>query len=290
MKDSEQIVSGVKEAAGNGRSWSLILYPSLADGLSETEERFVTAVFADVDRVEGNEVIQKELPGRLSKREMEAFASRVPSYQRSNFYFLAKRIASAGGLSDSERAALEELRSALRVETEVDDFEFPDRELEPEQDEETFEEIARKYAKIAGVVTFLPIPIVSDSFVLIPLQIRMVKRISDNFGYSLDAKHFVKTIINKAGSEYALSIAGRGLVGFIPLVGWAVAGGISFAVTYATALVAKKYIEQDGALDDESLKETFREAYEEGRREFNALKEEIFKGKDKLVEKIAQFI
>ena len=74
------------------------------------------------------------------------------------------------------------------------------------------------------------------------------------------------------------------------LGGWFVAGGIAFAGTYAIAIIAQKYIEHKGDLSEESIKSIYNEAFEEGKKQFKLLKNDIAKEKDYLLGELKEFM
>lgn len=104
---------------------------------------------------------------------------------------------------------------------------------------------------------------------IIPLQMRLVYRIGQSYGYALDQGHikdFLATIGVGLTSQY-LEQAGRkllgGLIGAIGggLLGGlgrqAVSSGMSFASTYALGQVARRYYAAGRTFSTEMLRETF---------------------------------
>jgi ferritin-like protein len=85
-------------------------------------------------------------------------------------------------------------------------------------------------------------------------------------------------------------LAARGLLAFVPVGGWFVAGGMAFAGTYAIAIIAQKYIENQGNLSEESIRRIYKEAFEEGKKQFKLLKNDIAKQKDNLLNELKKFI
>ncbi len=255
------------------------------------EER--EALKRTVQRVEGIDYdhVVDALSHGLTQDEMRELATQVPEGRRTDFLLLAGRIASAGGgLTAPEEKALEELREALHVEENLSDFDFPEKEIEVENGEQTVDEIAVKYAKLAGAIAFVPVPVVSDSLSLVVVQAHMVRKIAGLYNYPINAKEFLKKVSEKAGLEYTLTLAGREVLSFVPVAGWALVSGITFQITYAFALLTRKFIERKGDIDDVVVRETYNEAYEEGRKHFDALKDEIFETKDKLVENLMMLL
>lgn len=106
---------------------------------------------------------------------------------------------------------------------------------------------------------------------IIPLQMRMVYRIGQSYGYELDASHikdFLATLGVGLTAQY-LEQAGRkllgGLLGAIggSLLGGlgrqAVSSGMSFASTYALGQVARRYYTSGRTFSTDMLRETFQQ-------------------------------
>jgi|GEM_PF-2313845 len=266
--------------------WTVILYAAHAGGLSDRQKEFLdlstrSMVDLDVDSY------RQALSQRVSPEEMKKVAKNIPQEQRAFVYLLAKEVAEIDGPSESEQKALSELRSALSIET--SDLDLLTSVLEDDVDsgeEGSFHTIASRYCKITAVCSLLPLPFVSDALVMVPLQIRMVKKIAKIYGYPLDAHEFVKMIIDKAGPEYASAVAGRMAISLVPVFGWIACAGITYGLTYAVALVAREYIERQGEMDTQTIRSLYKDAYHEGRQKFEHVKDEIRRDKVKLIEKL----
>ncbi len=112
---------------------------------------------------------------------------------------------------------------------------------------------------------------------IIPLQMRMVYRIGQSYGYSLDQGHikdFLATLGVGLTSQY-LEQAGRklfgGLLGAIggALIGGlgrqAVSSGMSFASTYALGQVARRYYAGGRTFSADMLRDTFQQVLGEAK-------------------------
>lgn len=112
---------------------------------------------------------------------------------------------------------------------------------------------------------------------IIPLQMRLVYRIGQSYGYSLDQGHikdFLATLGVGLTSQY-LEQAGRklfgGLLGAIggALVGGlgrqAVSSGMSFASTYALGQVARRYYAGGRTFSTDMLRDTFQQVLAEAK-------------------------
>jgi len=122
-------------------------------------------------------------------------------------------------------------------------------------------------AILAGALELLPETL--STLAIIPLQMRLVYRIGQSYGYSLDsghAKDFLAALGVGLTSQY-LEQAGRKLIGGLlrraggGLLGGmgkqAVSSGASFASTWAIGHVAKRYYAGGRTLSAQMLRETF---------------------------------
>jgi uncharacterized protein (DUF697 family) len=270
---------------------ALILYPALADGLSRDEQEELKKVVEGMEGIEPARMIDA-LSQRITYSEMLEYANQVPDEYRQYYYSLAKQIALVDGLTTSEKTALKELAEALKIPYESEPFEIPVDKFEPElrADEKDFISIARKFSMIAGAIGFLPTPFISDFMIIAPLQVYMVNKIAILYNYPLSGKELIKMVSGTIGLGYTCAVVARGLLAFVPIGGWFLAGGIAFAGTYAIAIIAQKYIEHKGDLSKESIKNIYNEAYEEGKKQFKLMKNDIAKEKDNLLAELNKFM
>jgi uncharacterized protein (DUF697 family) len=270
---------------------SLVLYPALVDGLSKNEQEALKQVVEGMESVEPAQVIGA-LSKRISPSEMSWLASMVPEDQKYHYYALAKQIAAVDGLSQAEKTALQELSVALKIACDREVFDIPEKgsEVHLQEDEKTFHDIAKKFSMIAGAVGFLPTPFISDFTIITPMQIYMVSKIAKLYNYSLNPKELLKMVSGTVGLGYSCLLVARGLLAFVPVGGWFVAGGMAFSGTYAIAIIAQKYIENKGDLSEDSVRKIYKEAFEEGKKQFKLLKNDIAKEKDHLLTELKEFM
>lgn len=273
------------------RFLSLVLYPALADGLSKGEQEALTGILGAMEGVEPAQVIDA-ISQRISATEMSWLASQVPNDQKYHYYSLAKQIAAVDGLNQPEKIALQELATALKIACDREVFDIPehDADVNLKEDEQNFFNIAKKFSMIAGAIGFLPMPFISDFTLIAPLQGYMVEKIAKLYDYPVNGKELIKMMSGTVGLGYACLMVARGLLAFVPVGGWFVAGGIAFSGTYAIAIIAQKYIEHKGDLSEESIKRIYKEAFEEGKKQFKLLKNDIAKEKDNLLGELKKFI
>ncbi|MHB9075751.1 MAG: YcjF family protein [Desulfobaccales bacterium] len=269
----------------------LVLYPALADGLSKDEQEALKGIVEGMEGVESAQVIDA-ISQRISALEMSRLASMVPNDQKYHYYSQAKQIATVGGLSQPEKIALQELATALKIACDREVFDIPEHDVDVnlKNDEQNFYGIAKKFSMIAGAIGFLPTPFISDFTLISPLQLYMVDKIANLYNYPLNPKELLKMTSGTVGLGYACLVVARGLLAFVPVGGWFVAGGIAFSGTFAIAIIAQKYIENKGDLSEESVKRIYKEAFEEGKKQFKLLKNDIAKEKDNLLGELKKFL
>lgn len=269
----------------------LVLYPALADGLSKGEQEALKGIVEGMEGVESAQVIDA-ISQRISAPEMSRLASMVPNDQKYHYYSQAKQIAAVGGLSQPEKIALQELATALKIACDREVFDIPEYDVDVnlKNDEQNFYGIAKKFSMIAGAIGFLPTPFISDFTLISPLQLYMVDKIANLYNYPLNPKELLKMTSGTVGLGYACLVVARGLLAFVPVGGWFVAGGIAFSGTFAIAIIAQKYIENKGDLSEESVKRIYKEAFEEGKKQFKLLKNDIAKEKDNLLGELKKFL
>ncbi len=143
----------------------------------------------------------------------------------------------------------------------------------PAVDEQALDQTILNAAITNGALELLPESL--STMAIIPLQMRLVYRIGQAYGYELDRGH-IKDFLATAGvgltSQY-LEEAGRKLLGgLLGKIGGgllrgvgnqAVSSGMSFAATYALGHVAKRYYAGGRTLSAQMLKDTYASITEE---------------------------
>jgi uncharacterized protein (DUF697 family) len=107
------------------------------------------------------------------------------------------------------------------------------------------------------------------SMAIIPLQMRLVYRIGQSYGYPMDrtnAKDFIATLGVGLTSQYVEQFGRKLLGGLLGTIGGglgravgrqAASSGLTFATTYAVGRVAQRYYAGGRTLDTQTLKQTF---------------------------------
>ncbi len=129
----------------------------------------------------------------------------------------------------------------------------------PTMSEAEMDEMIRKAAIVNAALELMPETL--STLAIIPLQMRMVYRIGQNYGFELDQsyiKDFAGTLGIGVTSQYLEVVARKLLGGMFGGMGrQAASSGMSFAVTYALGQVAKRYYASGRKIDTAQLKEIF---------------------------------
>ena len=161
------------------------------------------------------------------------------------------------------------------------------------------DDIIFKISSVCAVLTLQPIPLL-DIYTNVPLQLYMMKAISEKYGLELrgrDMKEILWTMGLAIGGSLALS---QWIIAFtkigIPLAGAYFAAPLSFAFTYGLGKTMNAYMfykSQHVTLQNLEMKEIFLASREEGVSIAKEKKEDIFekwkKSKDEILAKIQAF-
>jgi len=211
-------------------------------------------------------------------------------------YEMAVCVCDADGVqSDTERAFLEEARTALRLSTSATAVFVQQADAVAEAplapaghpashpgtatpfagDDAERDRSILNAAILNGALELLPESL--STMAIIPLQMKLVYAMGKSYGYELDRGHvkdFLATVGVGLTSQY-LEQAGRKLLGGLlgkvgggllrGLGNQAVSSGMSFASTYALGHVAKRYYAGGRTLSTELLKETYAEVTQQAK-------------------------
>ena len=101
--------------------------------------------------------------------------------------------------------------------------------------------VTRRAIALSGLVGVEPVPLLDIPFQVL-IQLRLVLRLAAIYGEPLSDRYgreLLATIVSGAGLRYA----GQQLAKFVPLLGWAVSGGLAAGGTWAIGRFATKYFE-----------------------------------------------
>jgi uncharacterized protein (DUF697 family)/uncharacterized tellurite resistance protein B-like protein len=133
--------------------------------------------------------------------------------------------------------------------------------------EAELEQAVRSAAILNGALELLPDSLATMA--IIPLQLKLVYRIGQSYGYELDrghAREFLATVGVGLTSQYLEQAATRLVGGLLRAVGGGLLGGLgrqaassamSFASTWALGQVARRYYAGGRTLDEAALREAF---------------------------------
>ncbi len=120
-------------------------------------------------------------------------------------------------------------------------------------------------AVAAAATAVQPIPLL-DLALLAPVQIVMVQKIGRLHGYELDRKAVVE-ILSTFGASIATQSVLLSASKLIPVLGWAVAVPMAYAITHAIGEVADYYFTCGRGVPNRALKRRFRDIFRTRRRE-----------------------
>ena len=118
------------------------------------------------------------------------------------------------------------------------------------------ERIVREAAGLAAAAGAEPAPFVDIPLVL-AAQIRMVLRVAAIYGETLDAER-AREIIGAVMGGMLVRTAARQVARLVPVVGWAAAGGVAAAGTYALGRATIEYFASGKTLGQRQLRDLYR--------------------------------
>ncbi len=118
------------------------------------------------------------------------------------------------------------------------------------------ERIVREAAGLSAAAGAEPVPFVDIPLVL-AAQVRMVLRVAAIYGETLDAER-AKEIIGAVMGGMIIRTAARQAARLVPVVGWAAAGGVAAAGTYALGRTTIEYFARGKTLGQRQLRDLYR--------------------------------
>ena len=267
----------------------LCVLAAFADGSQDEGERArilqILNGFAEAE-TDLTSVYQDVLGGKLS---LAAAAGQLQTASaRSLGYEMAVCVCNSNGvLNDAEKKFLSDLRQALQLAASATDAHQQtaeavaaqplNRPVPPVMDanrDAELDKLILNAATLNGALELMPQSLATMA--IIPLQMRMVYRIGNRYGYELDRGHikdFLATVGIGLTSQVFEGFARRLLGGFTRklaggflggLAGQATSSAFSFATTYALGQVARKYYASGRSLDTAQLKQVFSAMLQDG--------------------------
>ena len=286
---------------------TICVMAAFADGDMEAGERErLREVFTSMGTSFSPEVYRSVIMGEA---KLEEVASRVntPAMRRLAYEMAVGMCDVDGKTVPAEQAFLDRLRVALGLEAsttkaineegetlaslataDVTVWSEDSQGTSSAQDAE-LDSMILKYAILNGGLELLPQSLATMA--IVPLQMKMVYRIGERLGYSLDQGH-VKDLLAVVGigmtsqvmETYARKLMGSFLKKAIgkkkgkkmaKVTGAATGAVMSFASTYALGQVAKTYYADGRQLAPETLKRLFAEQVSQGKTMFDTYRSEV---------------
>ena len=260
---------------------TIAMMAAFADGENSEVERSALRSMAESFGPNGQinlwEIYQDVVAGRRPLAEVAAQLA-TPESRTLAFEMAAGVCEADGTVNEKERAFLESLRGTLKLgASPTDPPPSPPPKLEP-VDAGAIDKMIINYSILNGALELLPHGLATMA--ILPLQMRMVYRVGQRYGYSLDRGH-IRDFLATAGVGFAAqaveSVARRfigGLAGQLlgglgrGLVGASAGAAFSFAGTYAIGQLANCYYAGGRKMDAAVLRETYARLLTEGRALF----------------------
>jgi uncharacterized protein (DUF697 family)/uncharacterized tellurite resistance protein B-like protein len=270
---------------------TLVLMAAFADGRNDEAERAnVTRVADSLSQGSSINIASLYQDVLLKRVSLESAAAALTSAETKRLaYELCVGVCDADGAQvEAERTFLKTLQAALGFDaaasaaataftanaealvvaplTRPSSIEPPTVTSTMNADEQ--DRLILNYAILNGALELLPDTMASMA--IIPLQMRMVYRIGQSYGFELDRTH-IKEFLATAGvgmaSQYVEQIGvklvgqflGRGLLGGLlrGAAGQSVSSGFSFATTYALGRLAVRYYGGGRTFSAQMLQDTY---------------------------------
>jgi len=266
---------------------SLLIYP--VNNINVTEKQInkikevISKKIKNISFVNINEefLLQKDL------KIIKSISTAIDDKDKQKYFDIARDITSIFYFNDPQLKRLSEIGKLLKIDKENTGFNFDLYNIN-EMKVFVFNSSVRKFSAISAVIGFLPLPI-ADFALLAPIQIGMISKISNLYNFKIDPKEFLKMVGGVIGAGLTFKITSKILCSLVPVIGWAINAAVAYAGTYAIAILTKRYIEVNGQLTKESIKEIWEKSFKDGKDEFQVFKEYIFKKKDDLLEEVEKY-
>jgi uncharacterized protein (DUF697 family)/uncharacterized tellurite resistance protein B-like protein len=283
---------------------TISLLAAFADGEKHERERAeIKRIAEDLAGEDGVRLPRLYQDVLLKRVTLESAAAALTSTEsRQLAYEMAVCVCDADDVqSDSERRFLDALRDALGIGAPAaaafsrsaedmaaapmggaaslaaaDAVAQPARAAPANVDEAELDSAILNASIVNGALELLPESL--STMAIIPLQMKLVYRIGQAYGYELDRGH-IKDFLATAGvgmTSQFLEQAGRKLLGGLlgkmgggmarGVGNQAVSSGMSFASTYALGQVAKRYYAGGRTLSTQMLKDSYASVVQEGRQ------------------------
>ena len=284
---------------------TICLLAAFADGHKDDAERQqIKAVVDSLEGVSSPALYQKVLLKQVTLEEA-AQALESPETRTLAFEMAAGVVDADGVMNDAERDFLQHLGRALDlpqqtaqgvlqsaeaiassdVSTPVLPDETPPQGAEPADSTTGTDSMILRYAVLAGSLELLPQSLATMA--ILPLQMKLVYRVGQEHGYTLDSGH-VREFLAVAGvgmtsqvfEGYARKLFGSAAKKAFGKKGKKVAKGatgplMSFATTYGLGQVAQLYYSSGRTLTQQQVRDAFDKQLEQGKTLFDQYQGEV---------------
>ena len=267
---------------------TLVLMAAFADGQNDATERAeITRIAASLSQGQPIDLASVNQDVLLKRASLTGAAAALttPAVKRLAYEMCVGVCNVDGAQGESERAFLASLQSALGIDAaSAGAFAAKAEALavaplttmssaEPAVMTSTMsateqDRVILNYAILNGALELLPDSLASMA--IIPLQMKMVYRIGQSYGFELDKGHikeFLATagvgmasqFVEQIGVKLVGGLLGRGLLGGLlrAAAGQSVSSGFSFATTYALGRLAVKHYAGGRTFSPQVLKDTY---------------------------------
>jgi len=277
---------------------TLCLMAAFADGQDERERAQIKRIADSLAPGSALDLAALYQDVLLKRRSLEQVAADLTTPETAQLaYEMAVCVCDAdGAASAAESAFLERVRAALKLDSKqaaafaeqaaaVVSVPLPARVgaspaepevLPPERiDTAALDKMILNYSILNGALELLPQSLASMA--IIPLQMKMVYRVGQAYGFELDRGH-IKDLLATLGvgltGQYVEQIGRKLIGGLLKTVGGGLLGGLgsvatgagfSFATTYALGQVAKQYYAGGRTIDAAQLKQVFASMFEQAK-------------------------
>lgn len=261
----------------------LILYPIIGDILSEKQKVYIFKAL-DITPDSLIDILEEN----VNLDNLKNIIEDLDSSKRVECFKISKEIIELETPSLSQLKKLAELGELLEISEKETGFNF---NLYDEYEIINFEfnKALINFSMIGASIAFIPFIPIADYFILTTLQVALISKIFTLYNFELNPKEFLKIITFTLGSGFIFKMVSKILTGFVPILGWFVKASVAFSGTYAIGILAKSYALAKGDLSSENIKEIWKKASEDGKKEFDKLKKVIIEQKDNLLSKLKNY-
>jgi len=266
----------------------VILYPITAASLNDKQKDGLTVFIMNEYKELKPEDLTDIFDERMDLDELKKAVSTIKESEGKRIFKIAATIVESMNMCKESLVGLAELGKALNISDKDTGLDLNIYKMD-EINQFEFLKTVRNFAKVSAAIAFIPFVPIADFFILTPIQVGMVAKISQIYDFDLDPKEFLKMVGGTLGAGVVLRTTSKVLCSLVPIFGWVINATVGFAGTYAMGILAKKYIEEKGNLSKESIQKIWESSYDEGKKEFNIFKDYIMNKKEDLLKEFNKY-